>query len=493
MKYDFFICYATEDKEEIVLPIVNSLKCMNYKVWFDEEKIKLSKNTDDAINEGVCNSNYAIVFISPNFLNKDWTRMELGKLSLLCSQKKSLIIPLYHKISREDAAKHFPFLYDKKGITTDNGIEIISNEIAKITDEKKETYTNLQEKDLQELIFFFQQLHIERLLEISKSLQKILDVSSIDLCMSINKAEVVINSLLIEIYKDINKNSVLTPNEILEFIIKEKKINKNIIEHFKLIKQLSFQIFQSNCCENIVSHSDYEICKLSLQSIINWFYNTYYREIPKEKRIFSIIKPHRITKEDIEESFQIEKKLLPHDIISPVKVVIEWYNHNPETLMGIRDEITGQLVGFFNTIPITDELFAKIESGNYIDTYIPLSEIRQYDLPDFYKLYMCSVCIDPVYQNTNVFRLLYNAFVDFLLELATEKEVFVTDIIADAVTNSGEKLCKTVGMQHVTASTHDSQIYKATLIPPSIQLRNENGRKLVSFCKRKYDEFKEFF
>ena len=50
--------------------------------------------------------------------------------------------------------------------------------------------------------------------------------------------------------------------------------------------------------------------------------------------------------------------------------------------------------------------------------------IKTYDLPDFYYLYFASIGIHPSYQNSNAFKVLYDAFVEKLLQLTTPRNIY---------------------------------------------------------------------
>lgn len=80
-----------------------------------------------------------------------------------------------------------------------------------------------------------------------------------------------------------------------------------------------------------------------------------------------------------------------------------------------------------------------------------------------------------------------------MMELATEREIYVTNIITEASTLQGEKLCKILGLKCLLNTQINTRIYGATLLPPSWQLKSSFGSKLMNFYKEKYDELKDLF
>ena len=80
-----------------------------------------------------------------------------------------------------------------------------------------------------------------------------------------------------------------------------------------------------------------------------------------------------------------------------------------------------------------------------------------------------------------------------MIELATEREIYVTNIITEASTLQGEKFCKILGLKRLLNTEINTKIYGATLLPPSWQLRSSFGTKLMNYYKEKYEELKDLF
>lgn len=57
----------------------------------------------------------------------------------------------------------------------------------------------------------------------------------------------------------------------------------------------------------------------------------------------------------------------------------------------------------------------------------------------------------------------------------------------EASTLQGEKLCKILGLKKLMETEIGTQIYGATLLPPSFQLRSAFGNKLVKYYKERYE------
>jgi formylglycine-generating enzyme required for sulfatase activity len=75
---DVFLCHASEDKKFIVRPLAEALKKAGISYWLDEAEIRWGGDIFKSINEGLKTSQYVIVVLSKNFLQKKWPQAELS-------------------------------------------------------------------------------------------------------------------------------------------------------------------------------------------------------------------------------------------------------------------------------------------------------------------------------------------------------------------------------------------------------------------------------
>lgn len=156
-----------------------------------------------------------------------------------------------------------------------------------------------------------------------------------------------------------------------------------------------------------------------------------------------------------------------------------WWERNPSIYVMIEDCSNQKIVGYINAMPLSDRLYNSIRSGEIIDISIPPEEIETYDFPDTYKLYFASIAIHPDYHNTSAFKALMDGFMIHVLKLY-EREIYFSSIVADAVSDVGEKLCKYMGLSYIKESSHGSKIYEGALIPPSIRPTTILCKRLIS-------------
>ena len=71
---DAFISYASEDKEEVALPLFKFLKEAGLEGWLDQEEIRLGDSIPDGINQVLAElRGVGLVIASPHYFEKAWT------------------------------------------------------------------------------------------------------------------------------------------------------------------------------------------------------------------------------------------------------------------------------------------------------------------------------------------------------------------------------------------------------------------------------------
>lgn len=124
MKYDVFICHASEDKKGFVKPLADALVKENLKVWYDEFELTLGDSLREKIDYGLANSRYGVVILSPEFFAKKWPKEELdGLVARQTSEGKKVILPIWHKVNYEDVKKFSPMLAGKFAARSEEGLE----------------------------------------------------------------------------------------------------------------------------------------------------------------------------------------------------------------------------------------------------------------------------------------------------------------------------------------------------------------------------------
>lgn len=133
VEYDLFISHASEDKDDFVRPLAETLQEMGIKVWYDEFSLKVGDSLRRKIDSGLKNSRYGTVVLSEAFIKKEWTQYELDSLVAREMNGHKMILPIWHKISKTEVINYSPNLADKVALNSSTStIQEIANQLADV-------------------------------------------------------------------------------------------------------------------------------------------------------------------------------------------------------------------------------------------------------------------------------------------------------------------------------------------------------------------------
>lgn len=132
-QYDVFISHASEDKEDIVRELAKALKNKGLQVWYDEFELKIGDSLRRKIDRGLARSRVGLVILSPSFINKGWTNYELDGIITRTITGEQILLPIWHKISKQEVIEFSPSIADKVARNTaSHTVEEIASEIANL-------------------------------------------------------------------------------------------------------------------------------------------------------------------------------------------------------------------------------------------------------------------------------------------------------------------------------------------------------------------------
>lgn len=141
-KKDVFICHASEDKIDVINPLIENLKDNNISFWVDTLEINWGDSITQKVNDGLKKSTFAIVVLSISFLQKNWPKRELNALlNIEASSGEVKVLPLIYGNS-EEIISELPLINDKKFLSWDDGIDNIIKELLNILN--KDSKNNMQ-------------------------------------------------------------------------------------------------------------------------------------------------------------------------------------------------------------------------------------------------------------------------------------------------------------------------------------------------------------
>lgn len=488
--FDAFISHSSIDKGFVVNDLVRYLHEKHLSVWLDQDYILAGDAILTSIEQGISKAHSVVLIVTKNMFSSFWVPVEVG-LSLRSSNLR--LIPVLYDVSTELVAQKFPYLLTQKYIQFSDedklsGFQKIASAIIEIR-QRADTLFRLDIEDITKKLYKFNTPSANRL---SILMSEYESIAKISVGTSIAHMSRIASCIISDIYSDFT-NSVdhsLTIQTMLTYIAERAGVSKNILAHLEALLRISNSMVESP----FINESDQQkMAELSLKAVLTW-YITYIetnRESYCSEVELEVVDYDGLTYSDFIDMHQIDKLTLRKDLIAEPHITWKWYEYNHFTHIAIRSRASRRIVGYAAVLPITDDLFYEIQSGKFKDNDLGIDNIRRYDMPDFYKLYAACINVHPEYQNTSAFYKLYNALIKTMYFLATEREVYITEVIAEASTLHGKKLCKLFGLQKSQDTELDTELYKVSLLPPSLRLRSNFGIKLLKFYQQKYIEFED--
>lgn len=128
-KWDVFISHASEDKDEFVRPLADVLTRSGLSVWYDERTLKIGDGLRKAIDQGLAHSRFGVVVLSHPFFSKKWPQDELDGLFSREVEGVKVILPVWHKITKDEVASYSPVLAGRFAANSSAGLEVVVRQL----------------------------------------------------------------------------------------------------------------------------------------------------------------------------------------------------------------------------------------------------------------------------------------------------------------------------------------------------------------------------
>ena len=99
-------------------PLAEALIAAGFDIWYDEMTLKVGDSLRQSIDKGLSQSRYGVVVLSSAFFNKNWTQYELNGLVSREMTGGKVILPIWHKVSKDEVIAYSPTLADKVAINS---------------------------------------------------------------------------------------------------------------------------------------------------------------------------------------------------------------------------------------------------------------------------------------------------------------------------------------------------------------------------------------
>lgn len=119
-QYDVFISHANKDKNSYVDSLNAAVRKLGINVFYDTDVLSWGDDWKQMILDGTKSSEFAIIVISDNFFDREWTERELKEfLSRQNERHQKIVLPLLYGITLDELKRHYPELGDIQCIKAD--------------------------------------------------------------------------------------------------------------------------------------------------------------------------------------------------------------------------------------------------------------------------------------------------------------------------------------------------------------------------------------
>ena len=87
-------------------------------VWYDQSVLIWGDSIRQKIDDGLRRSYFGVVVLSPSFFERPWTQYELDAIVQRDLSGSGRLLPIWHRLSQDDVAKHAPSLAGRLAMPT---------------------------------------------------------------------------------------------------------------------------------------------------------------------------------------------------------------------------------------------------------------------------------------------------------------------------------------------------------------------------------------
>lgn len=99
-------------------PLAEELQSRGLAIWYDEFELRVGDSLRRSIDRGLAESRFGIVVLSPAFFAKEWPQYELDGLVAKEMGGSKVILPLWHKVSKDEVLGYSPALAGRLALST---------------------------------------------------------------------------------------------------------------------------------------------------------------------------------------------------------------------------------------------------------------------------------------------------------------------------------------------------------------------------------------
>lgn len=198
---------------------------------------------------------------------------------------------------------------------------------------------------------------------------------------------------------------------------------------------------------------------------LDWYKSTCGPKIPKLVKAADIAAWGWNARRLLKELILLDRAVLGNELTSDSRegTVDQWaplFTRDTEGWAALA--VSKRLVGYFSFFALNVSSYEQAQTGTLLDSQVTLESTIAFDSPGIYKAYFVLLGVRPEYPGAG--KRLLDAFFDQVKSLA-ERGVFFEDMLANAFTPYGKRLCEGFGMAKLRDHTDFGEVYHLRLHP----------------------------
>ena len=172
---------------------------------------------------------------------------------------------------------------------------------------------------------------------------------------------------------------------------------------------------------------------------------------------YRILDGKDMTDRQLLQAAALDHKVYPREYWLEEQTVLGYLHARPEiyTYAVIGDN----LIGYLNMSCIDRKSYMTLLDGEENDLCIDASNILYPEAGQENYLYFSSIVVDPDHRKAGIAGSLFSRFGEKLTYLR-RKGIYFTDVIADAISIHGEKLCLSFGMKLEKVTSYGGKLFR---------------------------------
>ena len=172
--------------------------------------------------------------------------------------------------------------------------------------------------------------------------------------------------------------------------------------------------------------------------------------------MISIYDGKNMTDIQLLQAVALDRAVYPQDYWLDDETALGYLHACPEVYTYAAEE--DRLIAYLNMSCIDEESYLTLRSGSQNDLCIGPENLRRPVAGQKNYLYFSSIVVAPEYRGRGVAKKLLSRFGEKLTILRV-RGIYFRDVIADAISSHGEKLCKSWGMKREGASVSGGKLF----------------------------------